>query len=432
MDVEEPPPFPLNDLPADLQHIFLLQVFQQLDQADLHGTIPLVCKQWAQLAAEACRSLEVELKTEAAVDSLVSWIICLVPGFTLLEVKITLDRLAVTSPWPDRLLNSLTFHSRLHRLFVGRHPHSYRRQMQLQLPILHFLPALTSLALDSVYISATNQESLMQLSQLRSLSLVRCQLWYDEMIFWGRQEAPSLGPFLLEAATSLTHLSSLEAQDTFPKEEDMSCLTALTSLKELRLWGLQLCDMDMRERLPLSLPLTAISLSIPTRYHSSLELRSMVTTWLQPHLARTLHTVGLQCSKSRGSRLVLPELFAALAGSGPQLRSLSLQGVDAHGELDKLTALTQLTQLELEFCGLHNSEVTQLSTLTGLQCLSLADNKRIKGHDGSVLTLARTLTQLTTLTCSKKADAVIRRSFGHRITASEAHGLYSTQYTIAS
>jgi hypothetical protein len=141
--------------------------------------------------------------------------------------------------------------------------------------------------------------------------------------------------------------------------------------------------------------------------------------------------VGLQCSKSRGSRLVLPELFAALAGSGSQLRSLSLQGVDAHGELDKLTALTQLTQLELEFCGLHNSEVTQLSALTGLQCLSLADNRKILGHRGSILMLASTLNQLTTFTCSNKADDVVQRVFGHRITASKAYGLYSTQYTIA-
>jgi hypothetical protein len=83
MDVEEDPACPLNDLPAGLHHSFLLQVFQQLDQADLHGTIPLVCKQWAQLAAEGCRSLDVELKTEAAVLSLTSWISRSIPSFTL-------------------------------------------------------------------------------------------------------------------------------------------------------------------------------------------------------------------------------------------------------------------------------------------------------------------------------------------------------------
>jgi hypothetical protein len=169
----------------------------------------------------------------------------------------------------------------------------------------------------------------------------------------------------------------LEVQDSFAGDEDFSALTALTSLKELRLEGLQLCDKDMRKRLPLSLPLTAIGLSIPARrYYNPVELRSMVTTWLQPQLARTLHTVSFKGSESREHRLLLPELFAALAGSGPQLRSLSLQGVEAHGELDKLTALTQLTQLELEFCGLHNDELEQLMTnLTGLRCSSKADNE---------------------------------------------------------
>ena len=183
---------------------------------------------------------------------------------------------------------------------------------------------------------------------------------------------------------------------------------------ELRLEGVELTTADMAVRLPCSLPVTAIALQFPPRLQP-VEARSLVMAWLQPGLTEKLDMVALSCSTGTNDKLMFPELFAAVARSGPQLRSLSFEGIDAHEEVSKIIALTQLTKLQLVHCDVYNNEVKQLSALTGLRYLSLAGSHWVGGHKGSIEALAATMRELTTLRCPCQADAEMQQAFEDRI-----------------
>jgi hypothetical protein len=249
-------------------------------------------------------------------------------------------------------------------------------------------------------------------------------------------------------AQTLTQLTSLNLSESlWQADQDFSPLTALADLAELRLEGVELrldpaaADGAVPKRVPRSLPIAAVEVRLPvpptviwdpwaasrtdsegsegSRYNPSRTRRGLVAefvkTWLKPLLEEKLDTVAITYEPCEAELHAAPELLAALGRAGPQLRSLTLVKILVYEQLPVLTPLTQLTQLHLEACGLHNSEVAQLSVLTGLRCLSLVGNTRVRGGAGAMWALAGTLSQLTSLRCHSKAAAAVRKAFGDRI-----------------
>jgi hypothetical protein len=146
-------------------------------------------------------------------------------------------------------------------------------------------------------------------------------------------------------------------------------------------------------------------------------LAGFVHAWLQPLLVEKLDTVKITYDPWEGELLPAPELLAALGRAGPQLESLSLKNIAVSQQLSSLTTLTQLTELHLESCGMHTSEVAQLSVLTQLRCLSLVENPRVWGEAGAFWALAGTLGLLTSLRCHDRMAAAALEAFGDRVEA---------------
>ena len=414
--MEEQPACPFQRLPADLCHSFLIQAFQQLDQRDLYGVIARVCQQWHQLSLDCCSSLDIELKTVRGVRSLISWLKhhCSL----LVSLQITTCEGAAAFKCVDSFLQSLAAAPQLRSLAIST-SELEMYPMDLRTPIPN-LPALTSLTLTRVSVPLSNQEALMQLPQLRSLSLIQCQSYMRVGFFQDGRDIPEPQPFgsklISGIASSLKQLTSLDLSGScLDPGEDVSPLTALNKLVELRLR----VEVGTTVRLPPSLPVTAVAFQLSLL---PLQNMSLLRGCLRPLLAGKLDTVVLSYEWDRLGKLVMPELFAALGSSGQQLRSLTLEGISAHrgGGVGQLAALTQLTKLQLACCDVHNNEVQQLSALTGLRCLSLAGNDLVTGHGGAFEALATSLRQLSTLMCHIQADAAVRGAFGDRIAASWA------------
>ena len=423
---EEPSASSIHSLPLNL----LTRAFKQLGQMEMLHSIPLVCQLWHQLAIDCCSSLDIQLETAAAAGSLIAWIRRHPSVLVELSVKL-LGRASLKSK-PDVLLQVLSAASQLRSLRISGPAPATERTISIT-GCFRYLPALRHVELVSVAMSCSNFSSLMRLSQLRSLSLVHCGttpgIWgYDRVKYFGREVIPAI-------ASSLTGLTSLDLSHSWwHPSENFSPLTALAKLVQLRIEGPAFTlRNDVVVRLPPTLPLKAVGLEALAWQHmlQHQEVTRVLEGWLQPLLLEKLDTLVLSHKARDGEKLLMPELFAVLAKSGPQLRSLCLEGIQAHGEVGQLAVLTQLTQLQLESCGVHNSEVAQLSALTGLRSLSLADNKRVKGRAGSFSTLATTLQQLTVMRCHEKAGSAMRGAFGDRILASRSCDSTSTEYRLS-
>ena len=420
---------PFNCLPVDMCHSLLLQAFKQLGQRDLYGIIPLVCQPWHQLSLECGSSLDIQVKTVAGLCSVIAWMRS--HPSLVLEFRIRMLEAASSYPHSDAFLRSLAAQTQLRSLSIdglhfGKEP-------------LPKLSALTSLTITRAPISPMDQAAILQLSELRSLSLIQCQLGTDLGSGKTLHGSGTFGEQLIPAiASSLTRLTCLDfsdsLRDSFQDSADFSPLTALEALEALRLEGVGLGMADVAVHLPSSLPVTALSMTFPWG-PQALEMGPVIRDALQPLVPRKLESLALTYYESHKPRLVVPDLFAVLAAAGPQLQSLSLKGISVHGEMNELAALTQLSQLQLVDCAVHNSAVPQLSALTGLRSLSLADNNRVQlGHSEAVVAPATTLRQLTVLSCHNEADAAVRQAFPHCIRVSRASrvtGDHTHCYTLA-
>ena len=116
---------------------------------------------------------------------------------------------------PDALIESMESVSQLRSLAISTLEDSYPMYLRLYFPDL---PALTSLTLTRACMSPVNQNSLRQLSQLRSLSLIRCHPPSDteDQQAFGWNFIPVIG-------SSLTRLTTLDlSHSTLLREEDFS------------------------------------------------------------------------------------------------------------------------------------------------------------------------------------------------------------------
>ena len=418
--MERRPECIFQSLPLDLCQSFLIQAFKQLDQQHLLCIIPLVCKQWHQLSHDCCSCLDVEVRTAAAANSLILWVARHPSQLLKFSIRLLgeLTQLvgSTLSSRPDDLLQSLAGASQLRELRLGGEYLSATggqfAGVTLNLPFSSFT-ALTTLALVGVWIHPSCRGALPQLTQLRSLTIIRCQLPSD-MAF------PVSRDFIPAMAKGLTGLTCLDlAGSVAERDADFSPLTSLLGLVELRLEGAEQNAIHVARHLPCSLPVKGTKVILPALLPSwGIEQRAaFIGGWLQPLLMEHLQMLDLEGSMSRfDEQQQLPGLFAALGRSGPQLQSLSLANLNAHEAISKLSHLTKLTQLRLSFCGLGDSDVPHIAALTGLRALSLADYVvGLEVSADSAGMLAASLQQLTRLVCSANADAAVRQAFQGRI-----------------
>ena len=383
---------PFSVLPVDACHSILTQAFQQLDQRHLLTIIPLVCHLWHQLSLSTCTSLEVKLTTEVAVHQLASWI--LKHGYRLLKLNLNV----VTSIDVVPLLQALPAATQLKDLQL-----TFEEEADLGhvMQSVSGLTKLTSLSITNGETFPLSISSLLSLTQLRSLSLV-------DTSEWGYASIHSI-------ASSLVQLTSLDLSGSDLEDciSHFSALRSLTGLQELRLDDIivpsqLLAELD-------GLPVTAIGISFRTAGDVS-----VTSSWLRPRLTNKLESVWLTDWEAQsvieGSDLV--RLLPAFSAAGPQLKELELHLAHLSPVVSQVTGLTQLTRVVLSYGTLDQGALCKLSTLSGLQHLSLEDSTiDAAWAEGAVLGLVAALAQLTRLALCNE-DAVtpsILQALGSRV-----------------
>jgi hypothetical protein len=337
-------------LPIAMRDSFLQQAFQLLHQRHRYGVVPLVCPLWRRLVTSTCSSLQVKVLDCVAIDSLTSRLERHHPP--LEELKLYLSSGKYYKSGEARLLELACSKVSLQSLMIEYLPSAMYSTISLS-----SLTNLTSLELLSYCLSATTRDSLLSLTQLRSLKLVSKE---------SRQDA--IAPWLRNVSCSLLHLTALELS-VGSLGVKPHYLLPLTTLRGLR--HLVLTNMDVEAEgiaVLKQLPITDVMVSVE---HGEV---GELCSWLQEGGCRliTLHVGG-----NFFNPLSLPEvemLLSHLCTFAPQLRILCARHMIQLGPSTGLAGLTQLTGLIMED-GCHDATLFQLSALTGLRELSMGYNE---------------------------------------------------------
>ena len=358
----------------------LQQAFQQLDQRHLFGVAPRVCRLWHQLSLSIITSLDAIINSEAAAEQLSYWIQR--HGARLISLNLLLKELVPHASAAGSLLQSLQ---------VAKGLRSFSLATSGQAGIdssLHTLTNLTSLRLRNCYPTTAQLDSILGLTKLSSLSL-------------NGLSGINLGPFLEQLSTSLVGLTRFDLSGTafYAGADCLVHLHKLPQLKELLTGGAipvnTLVGMG-------SLPFTSVGVSVERNTVGEACL------WLQNASGR-LQKLSLF---GHGPQAV-PALQLPILQLG-QLKDLKASYVSLN--MVHVAALTQLTQLALNMCGLDDAAVCSLSPLCNMRVLTLSYNPQITGAQGSMEVLARSMPHLTTLGLyNTSAEAVAQQVFGDRV-----------------
>ena len=218
-----------SDLPTELCDAVLQQAFKQLDQRHQYGIAPLVCRLWHTLSVSCSSSIDVEVKTEAAGESLISWVGRNGSNLTHFRVSFAAFRNNGASLVPKQLLQTAvsTAANQLENLqFQGTRS---RTLCDVRLPRLNHL---TTLAFTSCHLPPDTVSSLSAQTQSRSLDISSSS----------SISGPDTNSMIMEVSTKLTGLTSLDLSHTSiwlgkgMSSESIRAITAsLSQLSVLRL-----------------------------------------------------------------------------------------------------------------------------------------------------------------------------------------------------
>ena len=343
---------------------------------------PSVCRLWHQLSLSIITSLDAKISSEEAAEQFGLWIHRHGAGLT------TLDLLLAPAAWS--LLQSLRAAKELRCLSLSATTES-AETINFS---LHTLTSLTSLSIRNCETTTAVRDSILGLTKLSSLSLCGKRLYDD------------CGPFLKQLSTSLVGLTKLDLSDTSISADDLAHLHNLPQLKEL------LID----ESIPANdlvrlcaLPFTSVGILME---HGTV---GDACLWLQTAAMRLQKLALVGYGPQAVPALQVPLLQLA------QLKDLKASAVRLN--MVHVAALTQLTQLELDGCGLDDAAVCSLSLLSNLRVLKLPWNPQITGDQGSMEVLARSMPHLTLLelgglNCEHSAQVAAELAFGRRLVGS--------------
>ena len=327
---------------------------------------PRVCRLWHQLSLGITSSLAVTITTAEAAEQLSLWISNHPTALESLELN--LARAVCNTQGVQPLLQSVGAADQLRSLNISIPPPFISADISLV-----NLTKLTSLSIDGCsFRGGSLRHSMPNLTTLKRLSLGKI---FDGMPWW---------PFMQQISTGLVRLTSLDLYCSCDLEAaDMAVLHALPQLQQLQLKH-DIPASDLSKLGPL--PVTEIHILMLGE-----DAEADVYGWLQ-RSAVNLRQVGIRRLSHSEHPAILPlvPLQQAL-----QLRDLFIFGLQPN--MTELGALTQLTKLDLDTCGLDDRAVYRLSSLSGLRVLALCDNKDISGAEGSMEVLADSMPHLTSL-----------------------------------
>jgi hypothetical protein len=379
-------------LPIAMRDSFLQQAFKLLDQRDQTRVVPLVCRLWHQLAPSSCSSLELEVETQAAAESLTAW---------LQQDSVTLESIDLNMGYPAHMLDEAR---KLVEVVCSR-------------------TSLQSLKMHQLYSATHSDISFSSLTNLTSLELHTCgriQAIPDPVLMEARLNIyighEAFVALLRSIATSLLHLTTLklDAPTTHIEPQQLLSFTALRGLRDLSLPHTQVTGewiADLGQ-----LPITSIMLDL--RYRDM----EQVCSWLQADRGRlsSLHLIG-DCFLRPLPLSEVEQLMSQLCTSAPHLQSLTVVLMPELRHSTALQGLTQLTRLTLyDEWDMSDAFLLRLSALTGLCELEIGA-RQFTGSEASFECLASSLQQLRILHLKGPVQEVARQAFGPRV-AEECRG----------
>ena len=377
-------------LPLAVRDALLQQAFQQLDQRHLFGVAPRVCRLWHQLSLSIITSLDVSITTEEAAEQLGLWIET--HGAVLESMKLSISQ--QTGPEAAHcILESLGMAAELGSLCISTTPSSELHHNPFHPPLLGtplpHLPNLTSLKISNFRADTPVLDSILGLTNLSSLSMCSVQGVYS----W---EA-----FMKQLSTRLLHLTCLDFSGSLVRIADLAHLCHVPDLKQRKAGHVVPSAQGILQLG--ALPVSAIFLMCRS------EEVGEVSSWMQT-AAGGLQELALIGFGERFPASQLPLLQAM------QLKAFTAARVTPN--MAHVIALTQLTSVGLNDCGLHDAALCSLSTLSNLQQLSVSGNSGITGAEGSMQVLARSMPSLTLLVLdSASAREAARVAFEHRVVS---------------
>ena len=388
-----------NLLPADLQQDCLRHAFQQLDQRHLLGIVPLVCSLWHHLGHSSCSSVETTISTQAAAESLATWL--QKHGHRLASLSIRMQRQACHGPEAASTISqALSSAVQLQHLALSC-PLSNRALPDIS---ISSLTQLTSLSFKGCrQLSFSTLAAVPQLTQLRALDLSRTTVHVR-----GSFDPTNASAHLISAIScSLLELRNLDLSGcgSWIAASELQPLARLQHLQQLRLEHVRAGPVAISVlRL---LPITTIRVDVFAV--------APITAWLQE--ASLLESLELTRCVNAGEAELLQLLSTLFSTTAPRLRELCLCGFNVLGaHAAMLSDMNQLTSLALLRCGMTDAAVHHLSSLSGLRSLSLEQNSEVCGGEGSMVCLAARLGHLTSLGLEgTAAGAAAQIAFGSRV-----------------
>ena len=255
--------------------------------------------------------------------------------------------------------------------------------LRLEAP-LHLLTHLTKLGIRPLFtLTAPVLDSILGLTRLESLAL---NMWRPQ---YGDTSAASYMEELSTRLVGLTYLDLLHSLVGVPALIHLRNLPNLTELLvDEAIPAVGLAEMD-------ALPITSITAKFgeDTLSHLAAWLRGNTTSRLQKlyfwgGLQDPIHGHGLPQAPVHDFPLHLATQLKTFDIAFVQLTEVHMAAI---------TQLTQLTRLQLRDCGLSDAAVRELLVLSNLWELDLRENRFIKGRQGLMGELARSMPGLEML-----------------------------------
>ena len=404
---------PFSRLPIDLWESVLQRAFKQLSQQELHGTIPFVCHPFQLQAHKNTSSLEVNLSSKGRMGQLQQWVQRYAQNLTNLKtLSIKLPPRASSPaerllPCPYKpLLSSIGQLPQLQSLSISGIATSSRF-----LPATPFPAQLSHLCLDNLALMPSNFAGLLTLTALKSLELRSMEdICSISSLFTGISNMPQLSSLDL----SYTNSTGLAAND-------FTYLRSMSQLQQLRLSGLHFKAVSSLHFLA-GLPVTAITISISEPGSASAAIR-----WFSQAGSKLVFLTLHGPSPEPAGHVM--QLLQSVSTECPALTRLVLGNLDLYS-MDPpslcLSTLTQLSRLDLECCIMDAAGLSTLSTLSGLQDLSLylvpgGSNSAVQ-DPGCMQCLAASLVQLTSLETYSDCREAVYAAFGGRVLGEKQTG----------
>ena len=398
-------------LPLAVRDSILRQAFQQLDQRHLFGVAPRVCRLWHQLSLSIIINLVAEIKTAEAAQQLQLWIQNHGAGLDSMDVHFHQD---VCDTTPSSLMPSLRAARSMRSLSLST---AYGLT-----PLDALLPTfscLTTLSIRTCHPAPHVLNSILNLTQLSSLSLRSIIAGGREGEHGSVSPAWEWEPFMEQLAADLVELTSLDFSRTGMDVEALVHLHKLPKLKQLCVGGLTSAS-ELSHLV--GLPITLITILVEPH------LVDGVSAWL---LGAVGHLQELNLLNLTSRDVVMVNVCTVPLHKAVQLKSFT--GYKVVLSMAHIASLTQLTSLDLEACGIDDTAVCRLSSLSNLRELCLSQNPGFTGSQGSMEVLATSMPHLTSLKLYYNALGyeAAQLAFGQRVADARGGALTLRPLSVA-